>query len=66
MEGLGQVGSSSIGTPLISPGPPRLRLKEIVALAVVCLQAWLSHDFDIDFVIAERVVSGAAVAEAVL
>jgi hypothetical protein len=45
---------------------PSLRLKEVVARAVVCLQASLAHNFDLDPVIAERVASGATVAEGVL
>ena len=40
--------------------------EEIVARAVVCLQASLAHNFDLDPVIAERVASGAAVTEGVL
>jgi len=45
---------------------PSLRLKEVVARAVVCLQASLAHNFNLDPVIAERVASGATVAEGVL
>jgi hypothetical protein len=47
-------------------GLPSLWLKEIVACAVVCLQASLAHHFDLDPVIPERVASDAAVAEGVL
>lgn len=66
LSGHGKLGNLSVGSPLISPGLPSLRLKEIVARAVVCRQASLAHNFDLDPVIAERVASGAAVAEGVL